>query len=217
MRPASSLRHALHAALFAAVLPLAPAVAQDRAGDFDFYVLSLSWSPTFCALDGRDNRQQCGSNADFGFIVHGLWPQYEQGFPEFCETRHDDRVPRELGQDYFDIMPSMGLIGHQWRKHGSCTGLSPEEYLELTRDAYERIQIPDELDGRGPISLSPAEVETAFLDANPGLSEDGIAATCSAGALDEVRICLTKDLDFRACREVDARGCRQRLIEVPAR
>ncbi|VVT16200.1 ribonuclease [Rhizobium sp. EC-SD404] len=217
MRSAFALRHAVYAAFLAAILPIVPASAQDRAGEFDFYVLSLSWSPTFCALEGGDNRQQCGSDADFGFIVHGLWPQYEQGFPEFCETRHDDRVPRELGQDYFDIMPSMGLIGHQWRKHGSCTGLSPDDYLELTREAFERLQIPDELDGRGAISLSPADVETTFLDANSGLSEDGLAATCSAGALDEVRICLTKDLDFRACREVDARGCRQRLIEVPAR
>ena len=67
------------------------AAAQDRRqnqpGQFDFYVLSLSWSPSFCEAAGERGtppQQQCGARP-YSFVVHGLWPQYERGFPEFCQ------------------------------------------------------------------------------------------------------------------------------------
>ena len=198
--------------------PALPAASQELAGDFDFYVLALSWSPSYCETEGGGNRLQCGAEADYGFIVHGLWPQFESGYPEFCETDYPERVARETGEPYFDIMPGMGLIGHQWRKHGSCTGLDPKTYLETMRAARGRIVVPEELsDAQSAMTIAPDAVEAAFIEANPGLSSDGMAAVCSAGNFSEVRICLTKDLDFRACPEVDADGCRQPLVEMPPR
>lgn len=85
--------------------------------DFDFYVLALSWSPSYCLAEGANaNQQQCAEDRDFGFVVHGLWPQFESGYPEFCPSRQPDRVPSQLGRNVIDIVPSMGLIGHQWRQ-----------------------------------------------------------------------------------------------------
>ena len=93
----------------------------QKSGAFDFYVLALSWSPSYCAAEGPDaNPQQCGVDKDYAFIVHGLWPQFEKGYPSRCATRIPDRVPNDLARSMVDIMPSFGLIGHQWRKHGTC-------------------------------------------------------------------------------------------------
>ncbi len=191
--------------------------SKAQSQDFDFYVLSLSWSPTYCLTqqDGR-NTLQCGHERDYGFIVHGLWPQFETGHPEYCRSREPNRVPRAVGRGVLDIIPSMGLIGHQWRKHGSCTGLTQRAYLDTIRKAYERIRIPADLarsDRR--MSLSANEIEQKFLATNPGMTRRGIAASCDGRKLDEIRICLTKDLEFRDCAEVDRRGCRLDRIELP--
>ncbi len=211
-------------AAFCAVAILAPDVfAQDRnrprgtAGVFDFYVLSLSWSPTFCETQrGGRNAQQCGTSRDFGFIVHGLWPQYERGYPEFCTAGEPGRVPNELGEPLFDIMPSMGLIGHQWRKHGACSGLSQHDYLKAIRTAYELVKMPDGLaDPAVAQTLSAQSIEEAFIKANPGMQQQGVAVTCERDKLEEVRICMTKDFGFRACPEVDRRSCSLSRVNVP--
>lgn len=199
----------------------ASARTTHRAGVFDFYVLALSWSPTYCLTAGDGaNQRQCAAKSEggagHGFIVHGLWPQYERGYPEHCATRLPDRVPSELGRGLLDIAPSMGLIGHMWRKHGTCSGLSQAGYLKAVRDAFDRIAIPDALDGTDdPAQLSSGAVEDAFITANPGMTRAGIAARCAGGRLQEVRICLTDTFEFRACREVDAAGCRAGSLKVP--
>lgn len=200
-----------------ATIALAQQRHDDRAGQFDFYVLSLSWSPTFCASQrGNESDQQCGETRDFRFIVHGLWPQYEKGYPDFCETREPGRVPRSVGEPLFDIMPSMGLIGHQWRKHGSCTGLGQREYFNETRRAFERIRLPSDLSrGDSAVTLSVDQIEEKFVLENPGMSRRGISASCEGRRLEEVRICLTKDLQFRDCAEVDGDGCRAGSITLP--
>ena len=185
---------------------------------FDFYVLSLSWSPSYCEIEGADaNRQQCGASASHAFVVHGLWPQFETGWPEFCDLGEPERVPDALVREFLDIMPSAGLIGHQWRKHGSCSGLRQRDYFAVLRAAYESVKIPSRFDGtveRRPIA--PDEVETAFTDANQGLPADGIAVACHEGFVTEVRICLGKDLAFRSCPEVDARACGLDRATMPA-
>ncbi len=188
--------------------------AGHAASAFDFYVLSLSWSPSWCAENDRGARTaQC--RKAHGFIVHGLWPQAESGFPQFCRSSEPARVPERLGRSLFDLMPSMGLIGHQWRKHGTCSGLSQADYFQTLRAARERITLPPALDDAEE-RLTPAAIERLLTEANPGLTPDGLAVTCDGGKLDEVRICLTKDLDFRACREVDRAGCRARTLTIPS-
>lgn len=205
-------------AVFVAIWLAAFSVAaHGQASSFDFYVLSLSWSPTYCASpQGQRSPQQCDGEGRHAFVVHGLWPQHERGYPQFCASREPQRVPQVLGETMFDIMPSMGLIGHQWRKHGSCTGLSQRDYLTTTRRAFDRVQIPPELSsGKSGLSLSAEEIEEMFVAANPKMTKQGIAASCEGRQLEEIRICLTKDLQFRDCREVDRSGCRLNRIELP--
>lgn len=189
-----------------------------RGSGFDFYVLSLSWSPTWCAENDRAGKTaQCNGDRPYGFIVHGLWPQNERGFPAFCPSRDGDRVPGALGRGLFDIIPSMGLIGHQWRKHGTCSGLDQRAYFSVLRAARERVHIPRSLENADARRrLSPAAIETALADANPGLTRQGVAVTCGDDRLDEIRICLTRDLAFRACSEVDRGGCQARDITIPS-
>lgn len=188
----------------------------DQPGKFDFYVLALSWSPTYCKQQGDNaNPHQCDARRPFRFIVHGLWPQYERGYPASCRGVQQ-RIDRDIAVDMEDIMPSHGLVFHQWRKHGTCSGLEPEAYFDLTRAAFEKVTIPAAfatLDKRG--KAAPATVEKAFRLANPGLKDSGMAVTCERGELEEVRICLTKDLEFRACPSVDRTGCKIGSLSVP--
>jgi ribonuclease T2 len=205
----------LVAAMAFVLAACAPSSGEDNTGSvaargngFDFYVLSLAWSPTYCEEEGpQANRQQCGANRDFAFIVHGLWPQFERGYPEFCASDEPQRVPDALVATVLDIMPSAALIGHQWRKHGTCSGLGQGDYLRATREAFDSVAIPTILATAQTVGkTNPEAVERAFIEENPGLAPDGIAVT----------ICLTKDLGFRACLEVDERACRTGSIKVPA-
>ena len=179
-------------------------------------MLSLSWSPSYCEAEGADaNRQQCSSARPYAFVVHGLWPQFERGFPEDCATREPD-VSRETLSGLYDIMPSAGLIRHEWRTHGGCSGLSQDDYFDTLRSAREKIVIPSAF-GRLDAykTLAPADAEAEFLRANASIKPDGLAVTCDKRYLREIRICMTKELGFRACPEVDRRACRLPKVVMP--
>jgi ribonuclease T2 len=208
----------------AVLLSVAPASAQDRRqnqpGQFDYYVLALSWSPSFCeasAERGREPKEQCGPRP-FSFVVHGLWPQYEKGFPEFCR-QPSPRLDRNIVSSMLDLMPAPGLIFNEWDKHGTCSGLNPRAYFDTVRKARALVKIPEPyIDPQRPLTVSPDEVEEAFVQANPSLTREGIAVTCDSRRLSEVRICLSKDFSFRACPEIDRRACRRdRLLMPPVR
>ena len=200
------------------------APAQDRRqntpGEFDFYVLSLSWSPSFCEAasergnNSRSQQAQCGGRP-FSFVVHGLWPQYERGFPDYCQ-RPSPRLDRNIMTSMLDLMPAPGLIFNEWDKHGTCSGLSPRGYFETIRKARAAVKIPsDFLELSEPKTIAPAEVEDAFVKANPGLSSAAVAVICDQRRLSEVRICMSKELQFRACDEIDRRACRRDQVVMP--
>lgn len=197
--------------------PSASAQSVPQGSGYDFFVLSLSWSPTYCEIEGADaNRQQCGASAGHGFVVHGLWPQNEDGWPEFCDSSEPRRVPDALVRTMLDIMPSAGLIGHQWRKHGSCAGMTQRDYFAVTRAAFEAVTIPPNLESIDTRrDVTPDDVADAFVSANPGLEADGIAVTCDGRLISEVRICMTTDLAFRSCENVAARSCSIRQATMP--
>lgn len=192
------------------------AASADTPGDFDFYVLSLSWSPTYCEDRGRSDRIQCGGPRPFAFVVHGLWPQYERGSPSDCDVGPRSGLPRRLVDSMLDVMPSPSLVRHEWRTHGSCSGLEPADYFDLTRQARQAVRIPDPFVNLSDYkTVSPRSVEAAFIAANPGLKADGIAISCDSRRLKEVRICMTKDLQFRSCAEVDRKACRNNNLVMP--
>lgn len=185
-----------------------PLSAQDRAGEFDYYVMSLSWSANWCAIEGdARNSPQCDTAGDFGWILHGLWPQYERGFPANCVTNERSPSRSDTGA-MADIMGTPGLAWHQWRKHGVCAGLSSDAYYDLSREAYAQISRPQILrDLNRSVTLPADLIEEAFLNANPSLEADQITITCKQGYIQEARICLTKDLTLRDCGADVIRDC----------
>jgi ribonuclease T2 len=189
-----------------------PATAEgEKVGDFDYYVLSLSWSPNWCAYEGdaRDS-DQCDARHDHGWILHGLWPQFHRGYPSYCRT--SERAPsRSMTAEMADIMGTSGLAWHQWKKHGVCSGLSASAYYALSREAYGRVVRPPvfrKLDRE--VKLPAAVVEEAFLKANPDMEPDGITITCRQGYIQEARICLSRSLDPVPCGADVVRDCTAR-------
>ncbi|WP_441969694.1 ribonuclease T2 family protein [Microvirga sp. 2MCAF38] len=188
------------------------------AGEFDFYVLALSWSPGFCELSGdAKRRDQCASGSGLSFVVHGLWPQNEQDYPVFCEPS-GRFVPRMALDEAQGVYPDEGLARYEWRKHGTCSGLSPSAYFRLVREARDKIRIPESfLKLSTETKTMPIEIERAFVEANPGLRTDMIAVSCKRRMLEEVRICLDRDLrQFRQCPAIDRNGCRAGDVLIPA-
>ncbi|NRB05117.1 MAG: ribonuclease T2 [Rhodobacteraceae bacterium] len=182
---------------------------EHKSGEFDYYVMALSWSPTWCAIEGdARGSDQCDARHDHGWILHGLWPQYHQGWPSYCRTA--ERPPsRTMTREMSDIMGSSGLAWHQWRKHGVCSGLSAPAYFALSREAYARVKRPDILRKlTDPVRLPARVIEDAFLQSNPGLSADGVTITCRDGRIQEARICLSRSLDPVPCGRDVIRDCR---------
>ena len=187
-----------------------------RPGEFDYYLLSLSWSPAFCL--GSPGSAECSGSRRYGFIVHGLWPQNEQGWPQYCNVHVP--VADETVQSIIDIMPARQLVYHEWSAHGTCSGLEPGAFFALVRRAYAGVRLPAQYsDISQPLQQSPESVTAAFSKANPGLAERSIVVTCSGQSLPrlrEVHICLDRDLRSRACSADAAReACHAPTLLVP--
>lgn len=202
------MRLSLPAVAVLALSATAPALADgEKSGVFDYYVMSLSWSPNWCALEGTArNSEQC--DEDFGWVLHGLWPQYHRGWPAYCPTV--ERAPSRSQSDAMaEITGTSGLAWHSWKKHGVCSGLSATAYYDLSRRAYASITRPEvfrKLDKE--IRLPATVVEEAFMKANPTLEKDMITVTCQDGYIQEVRICLSKDLSPVPCGRDTVQDCR---------
>jgi ribonuclease T2 len=250
----------ISAALALCALPSWPVSAQDsrqnEPGQFDFYLLTLSWSPSFCEAsaeragqanrndqsavaaaraqsqdqdaqpqgDGaadqprrngrRSRNEQCGDRP-YSFVVHGLWPQYERGFPEFCQTPAP-RLNRNIVSSMLDLMPSPQLIFREWDRHGTCSGLSARAYFDNVRRARASVKIPDQyLALRDPLTVTPGEVADAFVKANAGMTRATISVACDAKRLNEIRICMSKDFKLQDCPDVTQRSCKRDTLVMP--
>ena len=207
-------------AAFVGCLAAAPAFSAARGeaakpGEFDYYVLALSWSPTFCEAEGdRENAPQCAKGKEYGFVVHGLWPQWDRGWPEYCNVRR--RVPKDAVQETLPLIPSKGLIYHQWKKHGTCSGLEPRAYFADVRKAFYAVATPAVFGKlRKDIRINPQIVEDAFMEANEELDDDEIRTVCGGGRLREVRICMTKDFELMRCGRDARRDCSDSVVRMP--
>jgi ribonuclease T2 len=192
---------------------------RDAPGRFDYYVLVLSWTPTYCAEEGEERGdRQCDARRSHGFTLHGLWPQYFDGWPQDCWRGKRPWVPDEVIGAMRDIMPSKGLVIHEYRAHGTCAGLSPSEFYRVARELYERIETPSRFDTlEEQLVVPPDEIERAFLDANSWLKPEMISVTCRKGAFLDVRVCFGRDLSPRACgKNEEKRLCRAPKVTVPS-
>ena len=229
--PVDPVRRAARAAVLVLSLILVAGAAQaqererNQPGKFDFYVLALSWSPSYCASVAeraeersdtrRGNDPQCGGRP-FAFVVHGLWPQYERGFPSFCE-RPAPRISRAMVDGMLDLMPSPRLVYHEWDRHGTCSGLSASAYFDAVRKARAAVKVPEEYSKLDkPLTVSPAAVSAAFLKANPGLPANALSVACDKKRITDVRVCLSMDFAFRDCGSLARYACRRDELLMPA-
>ncbi len=183
--------------------------AQATPGVFDFYLLNLSWSPEFCSTHG--NSPECGRGQ--GFVVHGLWPQYASGdYPEHCSDAPGPGNP----QAYTDMIPTASLVEHEWRTHGTCSGLAADVFFAFVRRAYGNVKIPPGI-GRGSDadSVTPEQLLARFAQANPHFPASSFALSCGNNRLTAIEVCLTKDLRPESCQGV--RSCRANVIRITPR
>jgi ribonuclease T2 len=185
-----------------------------------YYALALSWSPTYCGSNaGRDDRRQCAPGRRYAFVIHGLWPQYAEGWPQFCDTR-ESWVSEENIDEMLPVMPSRRLVIHQWKKHGSCSGLGQDAYFDLTQALFEKVRIPARyLSPNDAVVATPGEIVNDFIKTNKGLQSGMISVQCNTrddrARLTELRICFDLGGAFIACGQNERRQCNASSIMLP--
>jgi len=209
------LTFVLSAALAAAIS--APAKKKKppktSAASFSYYLLTLSWAPDFCAVPSNPkDPAECGTGRKIGFVVHGMWPQGDQGRgPENCGG---SPVSQDIVNLMLNYIPTASLIQHEWSTHGTCSGLSAADYFTAVRKARDSVTIPADFQAPDqPVKVSPQDIEAKFAAANPSFPKAAFRTSCTNGALQEARICLSKDLSPQACT-ASAGECTMKTITV---
>jgi ribonuclease T2 len=214
-----------HAALTAAFLALAalavearhhhgPTSQSGQPGQFDYYVLSLSWAPTYCLTHAQDSEECSGKG--YGFVLHGLWPQYDGGgYPENCPTQFE--LSSGAAAKGRTIYTSERLMHHEWQEHGTCSGLDAREYFNTADRATAVVKIPTTMETpRADQKLTAEGIASLFHGANPQLPEGAMTVACNRGELSEVRVCLTRDLKPRSCGHAVHSNCPRVPLNIPA-
>jgi ribonuclease T2 len=187
--------------------------ADNTPGSFDYYLLTLSWAPEFCATHpGNTSSSECDPNRHFGFVVHGMWPENDNGsYPQYCAPAQP--VAQQTVQQMLAIMPARGLIQHEWATHGTCSGLAAQDYFADVQKAFHQLQIPAEYRAPSqPIQASPAEIEKKFADANHA-PVGAFRVSCSGTEFVAIEECLTKELQYRQCGS-GLRDCRAPQVTI---
>jgi len=179
-----------------------PADEPVRRSAIGGYTLALSWSPEYCRTrknSPRDAVQCAGKTGDFGFVLHGLWPEARRGaYPQWCRTAAP--IPRAIVRENICMTPSPQLMQHEWAKHGTCMARSPSVYFRTARVLFEALDFPD-MDRLSRSKATAGSVVTAFTAVNPGLRPEMLQILANRrGWLTEVRLCLGEDFRPRRCR-----------------
>lgn len=202
---------AIWAILGTLLLRFSFAAKSEETLGFDYYILSLSWSPQFCKEHG--NNEEC--REPHRFILHGLWPQYEDGgYPSNC--RRYDYVEESVISDMMQYMPNRHLITHEWQKHGTCTGLSPAQYFGTAANAYKSIKVPDLFNETENFQASTQQIIDAFKKVNPTLMDGEIQVFCPGNELAEVRFPIDKIGSFRLGDEENDQVCHSDHVHITA-
>jgi ribonuclease T2 len=192
---------------------------RNKPGEFDYYALVLGWAPSYCRSEGRLRTDaECDAAKPRAFVLHGLWPQYDKGWPEDCATAKRPWVPSQVIEEMRDIMPSKTLVIHEYRTHGTCSGLDPAQYFGVARELYERVSVPASLlASDSERTVSADEIESEFASANPWLKPEMMSVSCRGDDLLDVRVCFGRDLFPRRCgaNESEKRLCPSSKIAVP--
>jgi ribonuclease T2 len=184
----------------------APAQQKGQPGHFNFYLLNIVPSTQFCTVQGAGTN--CHTRP--GFLLHGLWPQNDNGtYPVFCAGRPSPKPP----QRNLDITPDITLLQHEWAKHGTCTTLAPDAFFAAEHRAFHAFVIPPSIaDTTQTITLTPNAILDAFHQANPTYPQGSIILWCSRHTLTSVSACLSKDLKPIACQGL--KSCTDTTIDI---
>ncbi len=173
--------------------------ADNTPGSFDYYLLTLSWAPEFCASHSSNaSSSECDPTHHFGFVVHGLWPENQDGsYPQHCSSAQP--VSQNIVRQMLPIMPDSGLIQHEWSTHGTCSGLDSQTYFGDINKAFSHLTIPsDYRSPTQPVNATPSQIEQKFAAAN-GAPASAFRVSCSGSEFVALEVCLTKDLQYRQC------------------
>ena len=183
--------------------------------DFAYYMLVMSYAPDFCAQPkGDKDPRECGKGRHIGFVVHGLWPQGESTRgPESCGSARP--VSQAIIQATLKYIPTESLIQHEWAAHGTCSGLAVDDYFAALRKARDSVSIPADVDQpSGNVQLGTDELESKLAAANASFPREAFRTSCYPnGELQEVRVCMNKDLSPRACGP-SAGECRLKTVKL---
>lgn len=196
-------RKLLCGALMCVALGASARPNRGEPGRFDYYAVALSWSPSFCAT--HDDPNQCATGRQHGFVLHGLWPQYANGYPEKCST---ERLSEQDRERYAALFPSSHMIGHEWSTHGTCSGLNPAAYFALSDKLRSAVAIPAPYQRpAAPVRTGYGEFVQAFRSANPGMAEHAVLPFCADGGrfLREIHVCYDKRGASTACSAAEIR------------
>jgi len=157
------------------------------------------WAPQFCSSHGSSaSPTECDPQKHFGFVVHGLWPENTNGsYPQSCSTAK--QVSQDIIDQMMPIMPDAGLMQHEWSKHGTCSGLSMQDYFNDIQKTFQQLQIPQEY--RAPqqtVSARPSDIQQKFADTN-NAPRNAFVVGCTGSQFEQLQVCLTKDLQYRQC------------------
>ena len=186
------------------------AAENAQPGNFDFYLLNLSWSPEFCAT--HPSSPECSAHP--GFVVHGLWPQNSDGtYPEHCSDAPGPTDPNS----FTNLLPTASLVEHEWTTHGTCSGLAADAYFATIRKAFQEIHIPAAFTSTQapPTMLAPDAILAQFTAANPGILAASFALSCGNNYLTAIEVCMDKSLHPEACQNV--RSCRANAVKITPR
>ena len=191
--------------------PRATALAEQPpvTQNFDYYLLNLSWSPEFC--HSHPDAAECAQHSTF--VLHGLWPQNDNGtYPENCSPEPGPRNPAA----YSDIYPDPGLLVHEWRAHGTCSGLPPAAFFTLARNAFHSVAIPAALSHPDhQISTPPGQILDLFTAANPSIPRSSLALSCGNNYLTAIEVCLNKNAQPTPCGPIRSRRANTVRITPP--
>jgi ribonuclease T2 len=174
--------------------------SEASAGQFDYYLLSLSWAPNYCASHLGDHSAECRIGGHNAFVLHGLWPQSSSGPPPMS-CSNGSPVAAATVDHMMNFMPSRSLIQHEWQKHGTCTGLSAQDYFDQAEQAFTHVQVPAEyrsLNHEQQFNVS--DLEKHFAEANHAPSE-AFRVSCHSGDLVSMQVCVDKNLQYRSCTQ----------------
>lgn len=158
------------------------------------WVLALSWSPEFCYQKSKegssDKFSQCAENK--AFVVHGLWPE-----KEVSHCLSENEISQRALQEASDVFADKGLMRHEWKKHGACSGLNSDEYFSKAEAAFRALNL--ETENSQEKTLDKESYLEELKKRNPSLNPQNVALMCSGRHLRELRVCLDSAFKMTAC------------------